>query len=427
MRFPLVALAMEVAVPAHSQQPSHGSGGAAAEGEVMPRLRAEDVFLGGEAFSSDDEQSNLGKLYKWLDDVFWTELWDSEHHREMAYAQVKQLAALSTDGIPSLSFAVGQALYSYFWFKANGGDMDEDVVLRSIELHELSLGHSGCGDLTLPVGTFLSKACAERWLYLIMLCSELGAELAARRRSVRVASDMLAKADSLFHTMMSYSFFSFRNWTAIYELNTNSHVFDGSVRQRPIWPNEHIPLAGFLEANSQVFQDELAYILENNLFDTLYFAGRVSMTQFSGRRESWAPLNLIHNRELAPHACAVANRTCELLLSRPEIARCDARDVGAAFARLQPGMGIKPHFWNAPPRLGVHLGLRTPPGAEMLVGDQVVDWQEGKAVVFDDTYVHSVRHKGSEDRYLLIAWFCHPCDDYHAEVPAENRGELCLS
>lgn len=28
------------------------------------------------------------------------------------------------------------------------------------------------------------------------------------------------------------------------------------------------------------------------------------------------------------------------------------RDVGAAFARLQPGMGIKPHLWNAPPRTG---------------------------------------------------------------------------
>ena len=34
-------------------------------------------------------------------------------------------------------------------------------------------------------------------------------------------------------------------------------------------------------------------ILNQSLFDTLYFMGHVSMTQFSGRRESWAPLNLI--------------------------------------------------------------------------------------------------------------------------------------
>ncbi|CAK0816255.1 unnamed protein product, partial [Prorocentrum cordatum] len=119
------------------------------------------------------------------------------------------------------------------------------------------------------------------------------------------------------------------------------------------------------------------------------------MTQFSGRRESWAPLNLIHNRELAPHACEVANRSCELLLTRPEIARCDAKDVGAAFARLAPGMGIKPHFWTAPPRLGVHLGLRVPPGASMAVGNRTVVWRDGEAVVFDDTYIHSSRSSGT--------------------------------
>eukprot|EP00747_Dinoflagellata_sp_TGD_P085996 gnl/TRDRNA2_/TRDRNA2_163104_c2_seq1.p1 gnl/TRDRNA2_/TRDRNA2_163104_c2~~gnl/TRDRNA2_/TRDRNA2_163104_c2_seq1.p1 ORF type:complete len:151 (+),score=9.33 gnl/TRDRNA2_/TRDRNA2_163104_c2_seq1:235-687(+) len=149
------------------------------------------------------------------------------------------------------------------------------------------------------------------------------------------------------------------------------------------------------------------------------------MTQFSGKRESWAPLNLIHNRKTAPHACQVANRSCELLLTRPEIARCDAKDVGAAFARLVPGMGIKPHMWTAPPRLGVHLGLVTPPGATMVVGGQTVDWQAGKAVVFDDTYIHSVRHRGTETRYLLIAWFCHPCDTVHAEVPPEYPEGLC--
>merc|ERR1712203_1124401 len=133
----------------------------------------------------------------------------------------------------------------------------------------------------------------------------------------------------------------------------------------------------------------------------------------------------IHNKVLAPHACEVANRTCELLLSRPEISQCDAKDVGAAFARLQPGMGIKPHFWTAPPRLGVHLGLITPSGATMTVSNSIVDWKEGEAIVFDDTYIHSVHHRGNESRYLLIAWFCHPCDSVHAHVaPSYTDEEL---
>ncbi|CAK0816256.1 unnamed protein product, partial [Prorocentrum cordatum] len=102
------------------------------------------------------------------------------------------------------------------------------------------------------------------------------------------------------------------------------------------------------------------------------------MTQFSGRRESWAPLNLIHNRELAPHACEVANRSCELLLTRPEIARCDAKDVGAAFARLpgvQEATGAYTHFG-------------------MAVGNRTVVWRDGEAVVFDDTYIHTCGTRG---------------------------------
>lgn len=32
---------------------------------------------------------------------------------------------------------------------------------------------------------------------------------------------------------------------------------------------------------------------------------------------------------------------------------------------------------------------------------------------------------GTEDRYLLITWFCHPCDTVHAEVPPEDPEHFC--
>lgn len=414
----LVAWVLGPAAAAPSEGSEHAGGAGPPESHQMSES---DVYLGSEHFTAN-ESSNLGVIYKWLDDVMWTELWDSGKNRRVVYDQLEQLARLSTDHFPSMTFAVAQALYSYFWFKDNGPEVDLRAALRSIDLHELTLNQSGCRDLTMAVGSFLSKACAERWFYTIMLCTEVGIELAASRTDVGRSASLLGKADELFHELNSYSFFNFRRWKSLYDINTNSHVFPELVGQRPIWPNEALPIAGWLEENFQVFKDDLDSIIENNLFDTLYFAGHVSMTQFGPKRESWAPLNLIHNRKLAPHACQVANRTCELLLTRPEIAECDAKDAGAAFARLLPGMGIKPHFWNAPPRLGVHLGIYTPPGASMYVGEHRVEWQEGKAVVFDDTYIHSVRHKGTETRYLLIAWFCHPCDNVHTASP---QG-LCL-
>eukprot|EP00438_Fugacium_kawagutii_P016950 Skav230413 [mRNA] locus=scaffold4006:107255:108325:+ [translate_table: standard] len=354
----------------------------------------------------------------------WSASWDEASHRSVAYQQLQQLAQVATQ-LPTLAFGVGQALYSYFWFEENGPKIFLEAAELSVQLHDLSLKHSGCADLTIGVGSFLGKVCHERWLFLIMLCAEVGTAFAKRRQSLSKAASLLQRGNELFDELQQYPFFSFRKWQALYDINTNSHVFPEGYRQRPVWPNTAVPLAGWLEENYHVFREDLDTILNQSLFDTLYFMGHVSMTQFSGRRESWAPLNLIHNREIAPHTCEVAKRSCALLQSRPEIARCNAKDVGAAFARLQPGMGIKPHLWNAPPRLAAHLGLRTPHGATMSVGEHELSWEEGRTLVFDDTYIHSVTHEGTEERYLLITWFCHPCDTVHAEVPPEDPEHFC--
>lgn len=32
---------------------------------------------------------------------------------------------------------------------------------------------------------------------------------------------------------------------------------------------------------------------------------------------------------------------------------------------------------------------------------------------------------GTEERYLLITWFCHPCDTMHAEVPPDDPEHFC--
>jgi len=61
----------------------------------------------------------------------------------------------------------------------------------------------------------------------------------------------------------------------------------------------------------------------------------------------------------------------------------------------------------------------------MVVGGETVTWEEGKAIVFDDTYVHSARNDGNVSRYVLVVWFCHPCDRELAEVPPEREEPLC--
>lgn len=44
------------------------------------------------------------------------------------------------------------------------------------------------------------------------------------------------------------------------------------------------------------------------------------------------------------------------------------------------------------------------------VADRKLLWVEGEAILFDDTYPHMVSHWGEQPRYVILVWFCHPCD-----------------
>jgi len=212
-------------------------------------------------------------------------------------------------------------------------------------------------------------------------------------------------------------------WPSAYAINSNSFAYPGPMN-RPVWQRETVPLAMFLEAHAATFKEELDALVETGRFNGLYWGGEVSLTQFAPRLDDWQMVSLVKNRQRVERVCAHTPRSCELLASRPEIMACGAGDAGAAFARLAAGSGLRPHFWNQP-RLGFHLGLRTPAGASMDVGGQQVTWEENKATIFDDTYIHSVWHDGDEARYLLIGWFCHPCDASSGGGQAVGYEHLC--
>lgn len=47
----------------------------------------------------------------------------------------------------------------------------------------------------------------------------------------------------------------------------------------------------------------------------------------------------------------------------------------------------------------------------MRVGDMTVGWEEGKCLLFDDSFIHTVWHKGnanSGDRIVLLIDLWHP-------------------
>jgi hypothetical protein len=70
----------------------------------------------------------------------------------------------------------------------------------------------------------------------------------------------------------------------------------------------------------------------------------------------------------------------------------------AMFSILQPGKHLPPHRGPYKGLLRVHLGIDVPVAADaswIEVGGTRLHWQEGKIVVFDDTFVHHAANDAS--------------------------------
>ncbi|ACO69965.1 predicted protein, partial [Micromonas commoda] len=84
-------------------------------------------------------------------------------------------------------------------------------------------------------------------------------------------------------------------------------------------------------------------------------------------------------------------------------------EPGCAFAsaylsKLTPGTLVTPHCGPCNARLRVHLALRIPKD-----DSRVVRWEEGRCVLFDDSFVHSADKKRRDaDRIVLVLDLWHP-------------------
>jgi aspartyl/asparaginyl beta-hydroxylase (cupin superfamily) len=78
------------------------------------------------------------------------------------------------------------------------------------------------------------------------------------------------------------------------------------------------------------------------------------------------------------------------------------------YSVLTPGTHLKPHTGGVNLFLTVHLPLIVPPGCGLRVGDEVREWQPGKLVVFDDSFIHEAWNSGDSDRVVLLWDIWHP-------------------
>jgi aspartyl/asparaginyl beta-hydroxylase (cupin superfamily) len=78
------------------------------------------------------------------------------------------------------------------------------------------------------------------------------------------------------------------------------------------------------------------------------------------------------------------------------------------FAALAPGAHIVSHCGPHNVRIRCHLGLVVPPACRMRVGTETRRWEEGRCLLFDDSFEHELWNDGDTARVVLILDVWHP-------------------
>jgi ornithine lipid ester-linked acyl 2-hydroxylase len=106
-----------------------------------------------------------------------------------------------------------------------------------------------------------------------------------------------------------------------------------------------------------------------------------------------------------PENCARAPFTAALVSKIPNL-------NSAFFSILEPGCRIPPHDGVTKGLMTCHLGLFVPKEKEkcwIQVADKRLKWDEGKCILFDDTYLHEVENETESVRGILLIQIERPC------------------
>ncbi|KAM3864158.1 aspartate beta-hydroxylase domain-containing protein 2 [Diretmus argenteus] len=99
-----------------------------------------------------------------------------------------------------------------------------------------------------------------------------------------------------------------------------------------------------------------------------------------------------------------------------------SNSLGAAgFWLLGPGTTLGGSYGRTNARLRCHLGLQTPSLCELVVGGEPQCWSEGHCLLVDDSFLHTISHKGPPEDGPRVIF---SVDVWHPNVAAAERQAL---
>ncbi|XP_068233185.1 aspartyl/asparaginyl beta-hydroxylase-like isoform X7 [Palaemon carinicauda] len=176
------------------------------------------------------------------------------------------------------------------------------------------------------------------------------------------------------------------------------------LKSQPTWTVEQTTYTEFfrkLEANWQAIRDEAVALLAEPPQD-----GFRPESENLRSKGDWKQYEMYSRGRKITANCVKAKVTCSLIDEFTPAAGCKRGQV--KFSVMDPGTHVYAHTGPTNCRLRAHLGLVIPSGVQMRVADQMVNWEEGKIFIFDDSWEHEVWHNGTTKRLVLIVDVWHP-------------------
>uniref|UniRef100_A0A8D3DIF0 Un-named hu7910 n=1 Tax=Scophthalmus maximus TaxID=52904 RepID=A0A8D3DIF0_SCOMX len=186
------------------------------------------------------------------------------------------------------------------------------------------------------------------------------------------------------------------------------------LKAQPWWtPTEtgYSDLVKTLERNWKTIRDEALAVMDQNT--GLFIPEEENLRE----KGEWGQHTLWQQGRKVGTSCQGVPKTCSLLERYPEATGCKRGQI--KFSVMQPGTHVWPHTGPTNCRLRMHLGLVVPPhGCRIRCTNQTREWEEGKVLIFDDSFEHEVWQDADSYRLIFIV------DVWHPELTQNQRQTL---
>uniref|UniRef100_A0A8B9VL24 Aspartate beta-hydroxylase n=1 Tax=Anas zonorhyncha TaxID=75864 RepID=A0A8B9VL24_9AVES len=186
------------------------------------------------------------------------------------------------------------------------------------------------------------------------------------------------------------------------------------LKAQPWWTAKetgYTELVKSLEKNWKLIRDEGLAVMDKK--QSLFLPEDENLRE----KGDWSQFTLWQQGRKNENACKGVPKTCALLERFPEATGCRRGQI--KYSVMHPGTHVWPHTGPTNCRLRMHLGLVIPKeGCRIRCAQENRTWEEGKVLIFDDSFEHEVWQDAENYRLIFIV------DVWHPELSAQQRRTL---